>query len=528
MPLVFDPNVPNDVKQSLRNNRAAPTPATDWGTVNAMAYGAPETHNALGGAGYRRPVSNPNLNFRQQGQVAAGVPVTDDTGASTSAAPGNSMPSYPSMDDTTAQNTAALNAGLKSRTLPQGVVRSSIPGVYLARGKDGSFMASNVMGADGMPDFGGTSQAGQRMGLRARNANPGGTQVSGVTNVPYDVNGVQGGEIGGNSAITDRAGWSMAPGAQGGTYDPNAGQVDASGAASLPGAATGPNAGYTYAQNSLRSNPADQISAAGINPDRAQGEVDRLMTAIQEDPNANNPEVAAANRAALAQLQGNVQDVRKEYWGSNGGMYGALAGGAGTGTGGGGRGVGLRDLLTNRYRNAQLAERSARDQATEAYRQQMADRADKAEARQDAQYFTTNFQAADAKTPGSGANLIEQAFPQGMTQAQYEEYFTKDPKGRAIQAALLQEMQNGAASALYPTELYDKANLGQNVNWGNMKLDKNGDFAGFYDEEGVKGGSNEYPRKSWLGNPNYNERLLSSIPSAAWKALQQTGLRRSM
>jgi len=492
--MAFDPNLPNDVKQGLKNR-----------TVPFQFGGAMMTDSAFA----RNPVGTAAM---VNGKPMTASQVTPAPGSQVM--PATSVPVAPQAPKPTPvfnrvpTGDTVRPAGLHA--LPQGVVRSSIPGVYLARGKDGSFMASNVMGTDGMPDFGGTSQASQRMGLRAHNANPGGTQVDPRTQ------------------IADMGGWVQGPGAQGGTYDPSAGVVDANGAASLPGAVAGQRGGFTYAENSLHMNPADMIKAAGINPEAAQQAKEQLIASMNNDPNSSNPEVAASNRAALAQLEGNVHDVRQQYYGGSGSPYGMVGG---IGTGGARGGLGLRDILTNRYRNANLAERTARDQATDQYRQQTADRADRTEARQGAQYFMTNYQNAESKLPGSGDALIAQTTPQGLSSAEFKKWVTTNPAGQAWSQALLQSMQRGAAESLktpfgIPVEWGDRANIAGNVNFGNMKLDKNGNFAGFFDNSDNP--TNEYPRNSgFWGSPNYDESLLRTISPSYWKVLQQIGLRRS-
>jgi len=498
--MAFDPNLPNDTKRGLKNR---PAPSL-YDSFNNWA-GSMINKNA--------PPGESAASASQFGpQAVANFAATGATSkpAATVAAPAPNSQVELDPSDAGYPHGEIQGNGLKA--LPQGVVRSSIPGVYIARGKDGSFMASNVMGAAGAPDFGGGAAANAAAAGVKSLRRPGGTS--------YDP----------RMAITDAEGYTMAPGAQGGAYDPNAGVVDASGAGSLLGAASGPHAGFTYAQNSLRMNPADMITAAGINPEAAQDAKRQLIAAMNNDPNSTNPEVQAANRAALAQLQGNEQDVRQQYFGGNGSMYGAMGGVGGTGAAGG-RGIGLKDVLMNRYRNANLAERTQRDQATDQYREQMADRADRAEARQGAQYFMTNYQNAENKLPGSGDSLIAQTTPQGLSPDEFKKWVTTNPAGQAWSTALKQSMQRGAAQSLktpfdIPIEWGDKANLASNVNFGNMKLDKNGDFAGFYDNSDAP--TNEYPRRSGLwGSPNYNEALLRTISPAYWKVLQQIGLHRS-
>lgn len=490
-----DPNWPAD-QPSLRNNRAVKAaPLTPTSVMNAN-YGIGVDR------GYASPLPTTPVGLYSND---TGHPPDFGTAPAAPAKP----PPTPTFVPSTATGVAPPHAADLS-ALPAGVVRSSIPGVYLARGKDGSFMASNVMGADGAPDFGGGAAANAAAAGVTSLRRPGGTS--------FDP----------RLAVTDANGYTMAPGAQGGTFNPNAGVVDANGAASLPGAVRGPRAGFTYAQNSLHLNPADMITAAGVNPEAAQKASAQLIAAINNDPNSANPEVAAANRAALAQLQGNVQDVRREFFGGgNGGVLG-MAGGVG-GTGAVPAGVlSPKDALGLRMHQAELAERTARDNRRLGIQQQQADRAARAEDRQAAQDFMTRYQQAEANpnAPGAGDSILMQMTPQGMSDKDFANWISNDPKGQAWSAALLQSLQKGAGNSLRFLEFGDNRHLGQNVNYGNMKLDKDGNFAGFFDADGAAGGSNEYPRTSAFGTDNYNETLLNSIPKRYWKVLQQQGLHR--
>lgn len=260
---------------------------------------------------------------------------------------------------TAAETASARPAGM--RELAPGVSRSEIPGVYVARGKDGSFMASNVMGADGQPDFGATARdPGVPMHRRSQTY-AGGTEVD-----PREI-------------VPDRDGWNARPGAQGGVPDPNAGQVDANGLRGLPARATS-NAGFTFANASGGRTATDigRTIDADTNPFQVQQNAAELAAQIHADPNASNPEVAAANNQAMRRLTGAYYDRLRQFYGGNGaeasmmgatGMGGVpipgMPGVGGTGGRGGNVGTFVRDLsqahadTANAQTNAAKAEAEA-------------------------------------------------------------------------------------------------------------------------------------------------------------------------
>lgn len=357
---------------------AAPDPLTSQDTRNALARRAPNLYdrfnnfvgslidrnkppgmsqaaatefgpqtiaaNTVDGPGRQYDDVKPAVPAAPAAPVASGVPVHVVT-PDTLDAPGN--------DPT-------IRPALGMRRLAPGVMRSSVPGVYVARGKDGSVMFSNVTGNDGQPDFGTLTPqeqaiassmsrrfAGTQADPRSEHYNPdtGMTSGPGIT-TPF-------------------------------TRDTLAGQVDPNGLHGLSIGVSGPNAGFTFAGPSGNIDVPGQIDAA-TNPYEIQAAQRELADAIDTDPNASNPEVAAANRQAMRRLSGAFYDKVRQFYGNPemqaaatmGGMGGLgvpalFGGGTGTGRGVGNPAVTYKDIVQAQAER-QNAETNAAKAATDA------------------------------------------------------------------------------------------------------------------------------------------------------------------
>lgn len=374
MALKLDPFNSQENKAAM-TRRAAP----DWNAINHMAYDMPEAHNALGGTAPRRPGMAPYVPPQATAPTVPAAPAS------------RRITMNPSASDVFADQAHQLGM----HQLAPGVTRSEVPGVYIARGKDGSFMASNIMGADGQPDFGATAHdPGVPMHRRSQ-AYAGGTEVD-----PRQV-------------VPDWDGWSARPGAQGGTPDPMAGQVDPHGLRGLPARSAAPDAGFTEARTSggFTANDFGHLIDTMTNPFAAQQAQQKLIDKIADDPNASNPEVAAANNQAMRRLTGAYYDKLHQFYGGNGAeasMVGSAMGangvplvpgmGVGTGSGRGGNiGTFMRDIAQAHADTANAQTNAAKAEAD-------------AQARQAAQNETqlqNTIKANGLDTPESQARLAQ-------------------------------------------------------------------------------------------------------------------------
>lgn len=315
---------------------------------------------------FDQALSSPYMQGGPNGQATAvaqqmlhGGGEQDDPAPAPAASASRRIMMNPSASDVFADQAPQLGM----RRLAPGVTRSEVPGVYIARGKDGTFMASNIMGADGQPDFGAVAHdPGVPMHQRSQ-AYAGGTEVA-----PRQV-------------VRDWDGWSARPGAQGGAPDPVAGQVDPNGLRGLPARSTAPDAGFTGARasGSLTANDIGHQIDAATNPFVVQKNAADLAAHIDADPRANNPEVAAANNQAMRRLTGAYYDRLHQFYGGTGAQAAMMGSamsangvpvvpgmGVGTGSGRGGNvGTFVRDIAqahadtANAQTNAAKAEAEA-------------------------------------------------------------------------------------------------------------------------------------------------------------------------
>lgn len=354
MPLMFpskpDPYVPDEVTKAMARRGSSMFPAS------ASDAGLPGTATAA------------NVPASTRAQIAS-IPVGSSPAAP---APTNTAPAPTSrviVNPTSAQAAAVRPSGMTQ--LAPGVSRSEVPGVYMARGRDGSMMFSNITGPDGQPTFAGSAEeaaAGLGMGRR-RTAYAGGSQVD----PRYSSNPVA-------------PGWNEGDGAQGGVVDRYAGQVDPNGLSAARG-----TAGMTWANASggMTGNEVGNMIDSRTSPFQIQADMQDLATKIHDDPNASNPQVAAANNQAMLRLKGAYEDQLQRFYGGNGAkaaMLGGVVGaggvpivpdmGVGTGGGRGGNvGTTIKDIASAHADTENAATNAAKGQASAQLRQQQQDEA---------------------------------------------------------------------------------------------------------------------------------------------------------
>lgn len=381
-------------------------------------------------------------NVVQKATIAAtgseATPVDPAAPTTTPTVSPNTAPVAPSMNSITASNNVALDANnerLGMRRLSPGVVRSSIPGVYLARGKDGSFMASNVVGADGQPEFAADAQE------RAL------------------ANTISGGRGGGGSVVdpraqvTDMYGWTQGPGSQAGVPDPQSGQVDPRGMAAAPGAA-----GYTWANPTGNEDVHNDIVNA-TNPFQIQGAMEQLAQRIKDNPNANNPQVKAANNMAMQRLSGAYNDKLRQFYGSAAGpmsMEGSMMAGMGLPVapgmlGAGGKGMNpaqmMKDLADIRTGQQNADSRAAKVQADAVLKQEAQNET------QAQNIFKANAsnQALQKRLLALGINPNEYARMQQFTQ-NGGDIRSANPEATAMRNRVLRMVASGLAGARGPLD----------------------------------------------------------------------------
>jgi hypothetical protein len=230
-------------------------------------------------------------------------------------------------------------------------------------------MFSNITGPNGQPTFAGSAEeAAGGLGMGRR-----GTGYAGGSQVDPRY---------GNNPVTP--GWNGGDGAQGGTVDRYAGQVNPNG---LP-AARG-TAGMTWANASggLTGDAVGNMLDSRTSPFQIQADMQDMATRIHDDPNASNPEVAAANNEAMQRLKGAYNDQLQRFYGGNGAEAAMMSGtvgaggvplipgmGLGMGTGrGGGIGTTVRDFAQAHADTANAATNAAKAQTDAQLHQQAQD-----------------------------------------------------------------------------------------------------------------------------------------------------------
>lgn len=345
LPSKPDPYVPDAITQAMARRGSGMFPA------GASDAGLPGVATAS------------NVPASTRAQIAS-VPVGSLPAPTAAPGTASAPASRVVFDPNSAQSAALRPAGMTQ--LAPGVSRSEIPGVYTARGRDGSMMFSNVTGPDGQPTFAGSAEeaaGGLGMGRRGV-AYAGGSQAD----PRY-----------GNNPVTP--GWREGDGAQGGTVDRYAGQVDPNG---LP-AARG-TAGMTFANVSggMTSNDVGNMIDSRTSPFQIESDMQDLAKKIHDDPNASNPQVAAANNQAMQRLTGAYYDKLRQFYGGNGAeaaMLGGAAGGSGIplvpgmGVGGGRGGIGttIKDIASARADTENAATNAAKAQSGAQLQQQAQD-----------------------------------------------------------------------------------------------------------------------------------------------------------
>jgi hypothetical protein len=347
--LTPDPYVPDAITKAMAR-RPPPAPAS------------PSYFSQAANSPYMMGGPNGTASFVAQNMLKGRTvdPSAPAPGATASAnSVGATAPASRVVFDPTDAQAAALHPAGMSR-LAQGVSRSEIPGVYMARGRDGSTMFSNITGPDGQPTFAGSAEEAQGgLGMGRRGATyAGGSQAD----PRYSSNPVT-------------PGWNEGDGAQGGAVDRFAGQVNPNGMPAPQGAA-----GMTWANASggLTGNAVGNMIDSRTSPFQVQADMQDLATKIHDDPNASNPQVAAANAQAMQRMKGAYYDQLNRFYGGNGAEASMLSGvtgaggipllpgmGMGTGTGGGRGGVGTtyKDFATGRADTENAATNAAKAQA---------------------------------------------------------------------------------------------------------------------------------------------------------------------
>lgn len=341
-----DPFTSQDTRNAMAR-RSAYNPASDPIHLSGVRKFASDAGGAIANQ-FTDPQSYINRSGAVLGDLVTGrldnyadIPASASGDYTHNAIFGDGKPSPPTTSTPVSVATSNANSAPKASPpastgmtrLAPGVMRSSVPGVYTARMKDGSVGFSNVIGDDGQPSFGPTATqlAAERKaaGMTGDTSNFAGTQVDPRSQY-FDPN----------------TGMTSGPGVGAFTPDAQAGQVDPTGL-QRRGIVAAQNSGYTLPKvGGFSQGDIGEIIDNATDPYQLQASAASVEKAIADDPNRDNPEVKAAGNVAMRRLSQAMYDKRSQFYGNNGAQtMAAMSGmppvpGMGGGAGGGGGSVG--------------------------------------------------------------------------------------------------------------------------------------------------------------------------------------------
>ena len=277
--------------------------------------------------------------------------------------------------------------------------------------------------------------------------------------------------------------------------------VNADASAGLRRSMTGggaPNASRAYAPNALGQ------SGDNLSPEAISSMYTFDLQALQQKlrgVNANDPEAAQANNAALASINARQQELAQgKNFGAAPTLFGGMGAG-GAGPGGAGGALPVLKTLNDLHRTADIAQHNQNidEHAASALDRQNADDASKA-------YVTA--QNDPNNTTHAEDNVVIKHAPQaGMSRAQFEAWRASN-EGKTNQADLMTSLRRSAKGTTHFWNRGDSADSSLNaLTPAHFRFDgPGGSFAGMNNDPG----DNAYPTTKIIGHDQYNQGLIDA------------------